>query len=374
MKNSNQLEMPASIVVRGVNWVGDTIMTLPAWRDLRRIFPSSTITAWVPGNLAALLTVAGVADKVMVFDPSDGGPGTRVFKMASMLRGENFDIAIFFQNAFEAALTAFMAKIPLRVGFPTDLRGPLLSHKIHMPRDIRSRHQVYYYLEITRQLAMAFNSGADQPPQTPDCAIQLGAPSLKAAQDILTSESLDPRAPLFCLCPGSVNSEAKRWPVDLWAELADHIHRELRGGIVFMGASSEIGLIDEICQRSSAKCVNLAGKTDMIKSMGVMSLCQIVISNDTGSAHMAVASGSKVLTIFGPTIPGATRPFGQSAHIIQGDADCSPCRNFTCPYPDHPCMRSVTPGNVLSKALLILGLDEPENNDQNAISTPPLRQ
>lgn len=371
MKNRNQLEMPASIVVRGVNWVGDTIMTLPAWRDLRRIFPSATITAWVPGNLAALLTVAGVADKVMAFDPSDGGPASRVLKMSSMLRGQNFDIAIFFQNAFEGALTSFMAKIPLRVGFPTDLRGPLLNCKVPMPNDIRSKHQVYYYLEITRRLAHMFNVAPDQPPNTPDCSIHLGAPAKKAALDILTSEGFDPNLPLFCLCPGSVNSEAKRWPKDLWAELADLIDKELQGGVIFMGAASEIELIDEICERSTARCVNLAGKTDMMRSMSIMGLCEVVVSNDTGSAHMAVASGSRVLTIFGPTIPGATAPFGKDAHIIQGVADCAPCRNYTCPDPGHPCMRSVTPEDVLYNTLTILDINDPKNSKQKAIPTPP---
>jgi len=124
--------------------------------------------------------------------------------------------------------------------------------------------------------------------------------------------------------------------------------------VVFLGAPQEKGLVEEIMSMSrNTGSVHLAG-TDMMTSMAVMNLSNLVISNDTGSAHLAVASSGRVLTIFGPTNPGATAPYGADTHIIQGQAPCAPCRHFRCPLQEHPCMRSIEPEAVLRKAVEIV--------------------
>jgi heptosyltransferase-2 len=366
--------MPATIVVRGVNWVGDTIMTLPAWRELRRIFPAAVITGWAPAGLAPLLALAVAPDGVISFDSTTGGPLKRVMKMSRRLRDERFEMAVLFQNAFESALTAFLAGIPLRTGFPTDLRGPLLNGALRIPKDLRSRHQVFYYLEIVDQINIMFNGASHGPPHEPDCRIKLGEPLLKAGLDTLAHQGVDPGKPIYGLCPGSVNSNAKRWPSDLWAELANIITRDLGGQVIFLGAISEVDLIEEIISQTGSVCLNLAGEMDMIRSMSVMNQCSIVISNDTGSAHLAVAADTNVLTIFGPTIPGATAPYGPKAHIIQGEAGCSPCKHFNCPVEGHPCMRSVTTDKIVERIELIRNQDEKALGVNLARVRPPVIQ
>jgi heptosyltransferase II len=108
--------------------------------------------------------------------------------------------------------------------------------------------------------------------------------------------------------------------------------------------------VEEIISRMrTTRTANLAGRADMLTSMAVMNLSEMVISNDTGSAHLAVAASARVLTIFGPTSAGATAPYGPDAHVIQGIAECAPCRHFRCPHDRHPCMRSVTPQAVMER-------------------------
>jgi heptosyltransferase-2 len=170
---------------------------------------------------------------------------------------------------------------------------------------------------------------------------------LESAQRILVENNIDPHGHFFCLCPGSVNSEAKRWPAVNFARLADLLI-EQGHAVVLMGSPGERELVDGIIRLMRGSAVNLAGKTGLIDSMAVMNLSTTVISNDTGSAHLAVAASAPVLTIFGPTIPGATAPYGKRAHIIQGKAGCAPCRNFRCPINGHPCMNSITPEAVLA--------------------------
>jgi heptosyltransferase II len=334
--------------------VGDTVMSLPALREIRRIFPNSEITVWAPQGLVPLIDLAGVATDFVAFGPNSIGKLRRPFVMARRLAEKEFDLAVLLQNAFECALTAWLARIPKRLGFTTDLRGPLLNIPVPTPSDIRRNHEVFYYLEITDYLEQSA-SGAKTRQGTPDCSVEISPEILQKSAALRAKHGLPANDPIFCLCPGSVNSEAKRWPPDFFAQLADMLVERF-GQVVFLGAPGERALVDSIIGRMERKAVNLAAEADLQTSLGLMRGSRLVISNDTGSAHLAVAASAKVLTIFGPTIPGATAPYGPGAHIIQGAATCAPCRHFRCPKPEHPCMKSVTPAMVFAKIEEILGL------------------
>jgi heptosyltransferase-2 len=264
-------------------------------------------------------------------------------------------MAVLLQNAFESAFTSWLAGIPVRTGYPTDMRGPLLNLRVPLRADVRSKHQVYYYLAITDFLENHFGRGRPRETTTPDCSIEIGEQSLQQAREILMSADADLGRPIFSLCPGSVNSEAKRWPGDYFARLGDLLIHDIGAQVVFLGASEETDLIERIISMMHVPgAVSLAGKADIIASMAVMNQSRLVISNDTGSAHLAVAASARVLTIFGPTSAGATAPYGVNAYIIQGNSPCAPCRHFRCPLSAHPCMRSVEPEAVLGRAVEIL--------------------
>jgi heptosyltransferase II len=343
------------IVVRGTNWVGDTVMSVPAMRELRQIFPSSRISFWAPAGLAPLIQATGVPDEVVTFTSDCGGPLRRPFVMRKSLQRGEFHLAVLFQNAFESAFTAWLAGIPFRAGFPTDLRGPLLNIRVPLDPSVRTKHQVFYYLAVTDYLKRLVLAPTNDRPDVPSCAVNLPDEILERGRRLLQSLDVDSGLPFFCLCPGSVNSEAKRWPADYFARLADLIAEVFNGVAVFLGAPEEHGLIEGIvAETRSSKCVNLAGRTDMLLSMAIMRLSTMVVSNDTGSAHLAVAAGSRVLTVFGPTSAGATAPYGSTAYVIQGHAPCAPCRHFRCPVPGHPCMRGVLPDTVVQEVRGIL--------------------
>ena len=223
-----------------------------------------------------------------------------------------------------------------------------------MPRDIRKNHEVFYYLEITDYLEQLV-SGEKRRQGKPDCSVEIFGDILEKSSALQAKHGLRAESDIFCLCPGSVNSEAKRWPVDSFAALADMIVERL-GSALFLGAPGERALVDSIIGQMKRKAVNLAGEADLRTSMGIMRRSRLVISNDTGSAHLAVAASAKALTIFGPTIPGATAPYGVDAHVIQGAAPCAPCRHFRCPKPEHLCMRSISPTQAFAKIEEILGL------------------
>ncbi len=343
------------IVVRGTNWVGDTVMTIPALRELRTLFPDAWIALWVKKGLADLAAGIGVADQIITFGPELGGAPVRPFRMARILAAGEFHLAVLLQNAFESAFTARLAGIPLRAGYPTDMRGPLLNIRIPLTRQVRTAHQVYYYLGITDGLKHSLDLPRQPAPAEPDCSLNLDESRLSRAETLLGEAGGDLRRPIFCLCPGSVNSEAKRWPPDYFATLADMMHAEMGGQIVFLGTPEERGLIETIkAGMAGPHALNLAGRAGMMDSIAVMARSGMVISNDTGSAHLAVAASAVVLTIFGPTIAHATAPFGPTAHTIQRTVPCAPCRHYRCPVEGHPCMRNVEPEEVARTVRRIL--------------------
>jgi len=348
--DKNDSRLPSRIVLRGTNWVGDTVMSIPAARELRRMFPQAVIVYWGPTGIAPLALAAGLADKVISFGPEAGGPLRRPFRMRGSLVSGDFDMAVLFQNAFESAFTSWLAGIPWRAGYTTDLRGPLLNLKVPLGDGIRSKHQVFYYLALADFLEAHFYGNKKTSNGPPDCSVPIPEAQMGRAKNLLSSLGVSFDRPFFVLCPGSVNSEAKRWPADSFARLADLIKERLGGQVVFAGASGERCLIDEILSLTKQSgSVNIAGRVDIMDSLAVMRLSEMVISNDTGSAHLAVAARSLVLTIFGPTVPGATAPYGSGAHIIQGAASCAPCRHYRCPVAGHPCMRGVEPDAMLEK-------------------------
>ncbi|MFH0957589.1 MAG: lipopolysaccharide heptosyltransferase II [Pseudomonadota bacterium] len=348
---------PGRIVVRGVNWVGDTIMTIPAMRALRRIFPSAHIAFWVPSGLESLLQLTRIPDEIISFDKDQGGAFKRSFLMKRGLEQGHFDLAVLFQNAFESAFTAWIAGIKLREGFSTDLRGPFLNIKVPFNPTVLKRHQVYCYLEIVKHLDNFFKLGRYSHLSEPNCSIGLSQQQLEVARKLLVSEGIDLQIPKVCLCPGSVNSEAKRWPAEYFAELADIIIQDSRSQIIFLGSVEEKELINEIIgQMKEGQAFNLASKSNLVSSLGIMNLSDLVISNDTGSAHLAAAAATKVVTIFGPTVARETAPFGKNTFIIQGKASCAPCREHQCRTPGHPCMRNLTPLMVAGKALEVMAL------------------
>ena len=143
----------ANILVRATNWVGDAVMSIPALQALRECFPSARISILARPWVAGLYGREPFCDELIPYDAPRGWNGIgEKFGVGASLRARNFDCAILFQNAFEAAALARMAGIPVRIGYAVDGRDWLLSHKVQIPRpDETPRHQRFYYLELLKR-------------------------------------------------------------------------------------------------------------------------------------------------------------------------------------------------------------------------------
>jgi len=346
------------ILVRGTNWIGDAVMTTPALRRLRSSFPAAHITLLATPHTAGLFEASPVIDEVLVYRRREEGWPAFV-EMARTLRRHRFDLALLFQNAFEAALLAWLGGACLRVGYATQGRSALLTEAVKRGPQHRHRYQAYDYLDLVAAGERAI-FGPDfkpaQPDPTPIPSLTASPAQLRAADSLLQRYDLSPgERPLVALNAGATNSQAKCWPEDRFATLADRLANECRAAVILIGAKAERENAERvISQMRSAGAINLAGETSVAELVGVLDRCDLLVSNDTGPAHIAAALGRPTLTVFGPTNEFETAPTGPRASIVRAEGiECARCMLRECPI-DHRCMTRIASDEVADRALILL--------------------
>ncbi len=346
------------IVVRGTNWVGDAVMTVPALRKLRALFPVAHITLATRSLSEGIFTDADFLDELQLHVHS--GILSTIGQVREWRKGQ-FDLAVLFPNSFESALVAFLAGVPARIGYGTDGRRMLLSHPLPQPEWRSTRHEVYYYLEIVDQLEKiaGVSSPDDLATHRPDGSLRVSESRSKAALDLLDRRAgkhggkNTPAHPLIALCPGSINSRAKRWPTERYAALADRLINDLGAEVLLIGSNDELEVSREVAQLMRGKAIMLTGETNLADAIAILSLVDLLVTNDTGPAHIASALGRPTIVIFGPTNPLTTRPFSEAGEIVRHPPDCAPCMLRDCPI-DHRCMTAISPDEVFERATAVL--------------------
>src|ERR1035441_9652317 len=240
----------SQVLVRATNWLGDAVMSLPAIRAIRQVFPHAHLAVLARPSVAGLYARETSIDRVIPY-PAPLGLGARR-QFAARLRAERFDGAILLPNAFDAALTVWLAGIPERIGYRRDGRGMLLTRAIPVPEpgDI-PRHERFYYLELLRRAGLIERFPATE-------AIRLEG--IEAARECGARHlaELDIAAPVIGISPGAAYGNAKRWLPDRFAEVA----RTFPATILVFGSASERPLCGEVAGsllRYGLQARNLAG-------------------------------------------------------------------------------------------------------------------
>jgi heptosyltransferase-2 len=322
-------------------------MTIPALRELRRILPDAHITLASRSWAAGLFAEADFLDAVMTTDR--GGLLTVIQESREWARN-SFDLAVIFPNSFATAVVPTLARIPVRIGYRTDKRGFLLNPALPLPDWRGSKHESYYYLEIISQLEKYLTGKLTTNPSRLDPSLHLSGAKQMAARAKLAESGLLQWETLVAICPGSINNRAKRWSAPNYAALADLLVEKLGARILLIGSKDEMSVISEVESAMKHRPVSLAGRTTLEELVGILSEADLVISNDTGPAHVASALGRPTLVIFGPTNPLTTRPLSEQAQILRKPPDCAPCMLRDCPI-DHRCMTAIEPGEVFARAI-----------------------
>jgi heptosyltransferase II len=332
------------IVVRGTNWIGDAVMQIPALRFLRSSFPEAEITLCTREWTAPLFRGASFIDHLLPI-----AQGESVFAQARRWRKECFDLAVLFTNSTSTALVSKLARTPRRFGYAADGRSILLSDALPVPQWKNSRHEVYYYLNLVRKVAASYGAGGALADDVP--VLEVAADSATA---VLEKAGTGGLKPLVSFCPGSTNSRAKRWSAESYAALGDRLHSSCGAQIMLIGSENDANVSAQVSGLMWHRPIILTGKTSLGELIGILQKCDLLVTNDTGPAHIGAAVGTSTIVVFGPTNPKTTAPMG--AEIVRENVECSPCMLRDCPI-DHRCMTRVTVERVyeLAKARIETG-------------------
>ena len=347
-----------SIVVRGANWVGDSIMTIPALRELSRIFPDAEIVLHTRTWAEGIFRDADFLDRIIPFDLG-GSKIKDTVAQSDTLRKQNFDLAILFPNSFESAFTARLAQIPKRIGYSKDLRGLLLTDPIAVPDWKDKLHEVFYFINLIAEVERRFVGSSTVGLGDPDSTLQISDERKAEARSILENQGINPAKKIVALGTGSTNSRAKRWGAQNYAKLNDRLQSEFDADVILVGSPDETGIAAEVQKLSIKPPIDMIGKTSIAEAAAVLSVVDLMVSNDMGLAHIAPAVGTKTAVIFGPTNPITTRPFSENAVIVRHDVECSPCMLRDCPI-DHRCMTRISVDDVLDVSRRFLNSDQVE--------------
>jgi len=362
---------PRRIVVRGVNWLGDAVMTLPALVRLREQFPKARISILTHEKLEELWRGQAVVDEVITFAKGDS-----VLKVAGILHGEEFDLALVLPNSPRSALEPWFARIPERIGYARSGRNWFLTQavpsrpgRVQMKKrtlsEIRgliklsseatsipeTAHQIHEYLHLAAAL------GASPVPLAPYLKVtdsEMATTRANVLGGWLKESGISAPVTLLGLNPGAEYGPAKRWPAENFAATAREVCRRVPNAVwLAFGGPGDAKVCADIERLANGRVLNLAGKTTLRQLMALLKSCRVVLTNDSGPMHLAAALGTPVVVPFGSTSPELTGPGlpGDSRHaIFRSPTPCAPCFLRECPI-DFRCMTGITVNRVVDAVL-----------------------
>jgi len=326
--------------------MGDAILATPALRAIRSRFTSAHITFFANSVVRQILSPTPFADAWL--DQTEQNP----FSIARKLKLHKFTHAILFKNSFASALACFLAGIPFRIGYAREGRALLLTDKLYPPRLSTGRFKPISALDY--YLAVASYLGA----QTKDTSLELSTePHTCEKLKTLLPQIFNRKGPLVILVPGAAAGPSKCWLTDRFAQTADRIIADYNATVVLSVAPNptEKQIAAEIVSSARRNLINLADHPlDLTTLKSLFSLADLVIANDTGPRHIAIAFKRKIILLVGPNNPVWTETGCKDEIEIAGAAPCAPCDKPVCKKNHHLCMQSITVDMVCQSAAGIL--------------------
>lgn len=325
---------PFNILVVGPSWVGDMVMAQSLFIVLKQQYPACRIDVLAPAwSLRLLQRMPQVREAIAM--PLGHGQFDILgrIRIGRGLRSRQYDQAFVLPNSWKSALIPFFAGIPRRTGYVGEMRWGLLN-------DARFLNKSRLTMTVQRFIALAGHDISNYP--FPKLAI-----SPARQQAVIDKFAVNSETKILALCPGAEYGPAKRWPIEHFAEVARHIHGQ-GWQVWLLGSDKDKAVAEQIDALSGQVCRNFAGSTDLAEAVDLMSLADVVVSNDSGLMHVAAALDKKLIALYGSSDPGFTPPLHKDAEIITLKLACSPCFKRECPLGHTQCLTDIAPERVIA--------------------------
>lgn len=328
---------PEKILVLGPAWVGDMVLAQSLFKTLKANRPNCIIDVAAPAwTLPLLERMPEITGKIALpFKHGELAFWQRV-AFGKSLKKSGYTQAIILTNSFKSALLPWAAGIKKRTSFLGEMRYGLIN-------DIRPLDKTALKKTVDRFVFLGLSANELLPKTIPN-------PQLITRSDnaLKTLAKLDIQASqhkILGLCPGAEYGEAKRWPAEYYADVANEAIK--KGWQVWLfGSDKDIPVTSQINQLTQNRCVDFGGKTKLGEAIDLMSLCDTIISNDSGLMHVAAALDKKLIAIFGSSDPYHTPPMSEKAVIEYLGLSCSPCFQRECPLQHLNCLKHINSNHV----------------------------
>ena len=323
------------------NWLGDAVMGTPVLEDIKKAYPDCHLTVLCHGAIKILLEACPHVDAFIVFASDkkrDPAEKKRIYKE---LQNGNFDVGILLTRSLSSAWWFYRGGLKRRIGFKDHFRSPLLTDALDIPENEEVEHQVITYKRLLEPIGI--------PQSNTKPKLYLRQDELDACRKSLAELHIEPHHLLIGINPGAAFGSAKCWPKERFKELTAKLllHPDVR--VIYFGDNTTKPLVDEITKPFGDKVANVAGKTTLRSFTTILSLCNCLITNDSGPMHVAAALATPLVAIFGSTNEVKTGPYGGGT-IVHKHTLCSPCYLRSCPI-DFRCMTSITVEDVFTAIL-----------------------
>jgi heptosyltransferase-2 len=331
--------MPApKILIFGPAWVGDMVLAQSLFKVLKAKQPDCIIDVAAPAWTMPLLERMPEVNQgiALPFKHGELALWQRI-QFGHSLKNQGYSQAILLTNSFKSSIIPFATGITRRTSFLGEMRYGLIN-------DIRPLDKTRLVRTVDRFVALGLDKDvtiADIPRPA------LIADKTKALQ-ALEKLSSTAQGKILGLCPGAEYGEAKRWPAEYYAEVANEALN--KGWQVWLfGSEKDMPVTAQINQLTQGKCLDLGGKTKLDEAIDLMALCHTVISNDSGLMHIAAALDKSLVAIYGSSDPHHTPPMSAKATVLYLGLECSPCFERVCPLGHLNCLRQIKPEQVTQK-------------------------
>jgi len=336
---------PKNIIIRMPNWVGDLVMATPVISDLRRAYPDAEITVMARYPLCELLQEDPEINELFCF--SKGSTfGRRMGKrnVIEKLRNGKYDLGVLLTHSFSSAWWFWLGGVKYRLGYKGNGRNWTLTHSSPLPENVAEQHLVMTYKMLLSPLGIPLSN---TPPR-----LYVSEKEVSQARELLKQHGVSRESRIVGINPGATYGSAKCWLPERFREVTLDLLEDKNLFIIYFGDQANASLVKEICHELPPRVINLAGLTSLRELAALISICDILLTNDSGPMHIADALGTPVVALFGSTSEVVTGPY-RNGTVIHKHVDCSPCYERRCPI-DFRCMKKIEADEVTRTILHLL--------------------